>query len=118
MKMNIHLNNQQLIANLERALENMPGACERLMNRACMVVEAEAKNTAPRDSGTLVNSIKHEVEEQGVKTIGAIYSELDYAPYVHDGTSKMAGRPFLSKATITKRPEVVQVFTDFIDEVL
>jgi len=31
-------------------------------------------------------------------TIGAVTSEMPYSPYVHDGTRRMKGRPYLNNA--------------------
>lgn len=54
---------------------------EELTNAALMV-EAEAKQLCPRDTGLLADSITSEVED----TTAVIGTGIDYAPYVHQGT--------------------------------
>lgn len=118
MKMQIHLDDKEFIANLEKAMSRMPGRSEELMEDACKIVEAKAKDNCPVDSGVLAGSISHLVDNNGDTTDGYIYTEVEYAPYVHDGTSKMASRPFLSRATITERPKVVKVFKEFFEDLI
>ena len=45
-----------------------------------------------KDTGALMNSIAYAVEGGTVR----IGSALPYAAYVHDGTARMPGRPFLA----------------------
>lgn len=49
-----------------------------------------AKDNAPVDSGTLRDSI--EVDDTSV------FSTVDYAPLVHDGTAYQRGVPFIKRA--------------------
>lgn len=56
------------------------------MERACLVVEADSKKNCPVNDGILRDSITHAVEEDGETVIGYIGSNVDYAPYVHQGT--------------------------------
>ena len=53
---------------------------------ACLLVEKDAKKGCPVDMGQLRASITSEVDWDGGKIIGRIGSNLDYAPYVHQGT--------------------------------
>ena len=48
------------------------------------------------DTGTLMRSITF--EKVGGEDAILVGSPVEYAGYVHDGTSKMAGRPFLRDA--------------------
>lgn len=61
-----------------------------------MTAERHAKKDAPVDTGRLRNSIAHEV----VDSEAAVYigTNVEYAPYVELGTSRMAARPFLGPA--------------------
>lgn len=45
------------------------------------------------DTGNLLESIDYEVDEGDSRV--AIGTPVEYAPYVHDGTSRMGARPFL-----------------------
>ncbi len=50
------------------------------------------------DTGTLMRSITF--ERVGGEDAILVGSPVEYAVYVHDGTSKMAGRPFLRDAIL------------------
>lgn len=50
-----------------------------------------------RQTGALMSDVNHQVEAQGPDTV-TIGNSLEYAPYVHDGTYKMAGRAYLRDA--------------------
>lgn len=65
---------------------------EQAMNKACLVVENQAKKNADafRDTGDLTRSIKHKVEFEGNEITGVVYSELLYAPYREFGTGLFA----------------------------
>lgn len=52
------------------------------LKEACMLVERDAKINAPVDIGTLRDSITSEWDERE----GRIGTNLEYAPYVHQGT--------------------------------
>lgn len=53
---------------------------------ACLLLEREAKKNCPVDQGFLRASITHEVEVTGTAIMGYIGSNLEIAPYVHNGT--------------------------------
>ena len=50
-----------------------------------------------RRTGDLMRSIAYEVENSEKNTVD-VGSNLEYAPFVHEGTSRMAGRPYLRDA--------------------
>lgn len=56
------------------------------MEQACLVVEYDAKVDCPVDDGILRQSITHSVEEEQGKIVGYIGTNLEYAPYIHQGT--------------------------------
>ena len=60
-----------------------------------LVAEGAAKRICPVDTGRLRNSITHAFEDESSVAIG---TNVEYAPYVHNGTSRLAGRPFLVDA--------------------
>ena len=49
------------------------------------LAEKEAKKNAPVKTGTLRRSIRSEVEEKGLDTIGSLFSNLIYAPVIEFG---------------------------------
>lgn len=63
---------------------------ERVVSKAALLVEAEAKKKAPRDTGELANSITSKVETSGGEVTGTVFTPLFYAPYVEFGTGLFA----------------------------
>ena len=102
------------------------------------MVERDAKIICPANTGELRQSITHEVEG----TVGAVGSNLEYAPYVHQGTGIYAidgqGRkepwtnqdaegnwhttigqqpqPFLTIALDSNRNDIIKLFKKYIKE--
>lgn len=66
----------------------------------------QAQAATPVDTGTLRASIHIESVTSGGSSVTATVStggEADYAIYVHEGTYKMAGRPFMAQTLIENR---------------
>ena len=57
--------------------------------------ETYAKMMCPVDTGNLRNSITHAQYDEDTEVIG---TNVEYAPYVELGTSKMSARPYLRPA--------------------
>lgn len=109
---------------------------EALIN-SCLLVEAEAKELCPVDDGPLRQSITFEIVDDNT---GAVGTNVEYAPYVHQGTGIFAvngdGRkdpwsyqdaegkwhttkgqkpqPFLEKALDNKKKEIIKIFQEEI----
>lgn len=83
------------IEGLEEVLERLDNlidenTLEKALGQACAVVEASAKQLAPKDTGELRRSIASRVEQQGDDFVGIVYTPLEYAPYVEYGTGLFA----------------------------
>lgn len=76
------------IEKLQEKFEKMANGenTEKALQRACALVEAEAKKNAPKGTGELRRSITSKVEDDK----GIIYTPLEYAPYVEYGTGLFA----------------------------
>lgn len=128
------------IINLDKLnykLENLANLnISKALNRACLVVENEAKRLCPVDTGDLRSSITHEVNND----VGIVGTNKEYAPYVEFGTGIFASegngrdtpwsyqddkgewhttvgqkpQPFLETAIQTKKKLVIKVFNDEI----
>lgn len=61
----------------------------------------------PRKTSTLARSINHRVEKSGER--GIVGTNVNYARFVHDGTSKMAGRPYFQWALAASRDSIDQL---------
>ena len=59
---------------------------EQALNKACLIVENEAKKLCPVDTGQLRSSITHEVVEKE----GRVGTNVEYALYVEYGTGLFA----------------------------
>lgn len=137
--LNIQFDDSELQAGLEHLVaEQLPSALEAAMTKAAMKVEADAKKNCPAETGTLRQSITHTVEAEGDTVKGYVGSNLEYAPYVHQGTGIYAkdgnGRkdvpwtfydaktgdfvstkgieptPFLQDAVDTNRQQIIEFF--------
>ena len=76
---------------IENVLDRLEGIgdvenYQSALQKACLLVETEAVKTAPKDDGTLRNSITSKVEG----LTGVVYTPLEYAPYVEYGTGLFA----------------------------
>lgn len=63
-----------------------PSAVSAALQKACALVEREAKILAPKDNGDLRRSISSKVEGE----TGIVFTPLEYAPYVEFGTGLFA----------------------------
>lgn len=82
--------------NTEKVLSAFDAAVLRGLTAVGMTAEAHAKKEAPVDTGRLRNSIANAVDaDEKAVYIG---TNVEYAPYVELGTSRMAARPFLRPA--------------------
>ena len=77
----------EIIAAVEKATEKALEMCG-------MQGEGYAKRKCPVDTGNLRNSITHGVEDY----TAYIGTNVEYAPYVEYGTSRMKAQPFIRPA--------------------
>ena len=67
-----------------------PAQLRQSMDKCCAIVEASAKEKAPKDTGALRRSISSRVEETANGVEGVIFTPLEYAPYIEYGTGLFA----------------------------
>lgn len=77
--------------NLDKVLDKIEtlmdvAKIDAALGKACAIVEASAKQKAPKGDGTLRNSITSKVDNYE----GIVYTPLEYAPYVEYGTGLFA----------------------------
>ena len=90
---------------------NIDNVVERELKELATDIEKEAKRNTPVLTGHLRNSIESEVD--GLEA--NIGTDCYYAPFVHDGTYKMAARPFLDMAA----ESILDGFEDkLVDEIV
>ncbi len=125
--------------NIQKVInELLPEAIKEGLEAVGQFVENESKKNSPVDDGTLRASISHDVEDNTVY----IGSNVEYAPYVHQGTGIYAtdggGRqtpwtyqdakgkwhttkgqkpnPFLQKAVDQNMDKLVKPFENLLDK--
>lgn len=79
---------------IEEALEILEEKKQKIFEEWGLFGEGQAKIYCPVDTGRLRNSISHATEEDGM----VIGTNVEYAPYVELGTSRMDPQPFLAPA--------------------
>ena len=80
----------------QEVIRSKDDAIARALEMMGLQAEKYAKMEAPVDTGRLRNSLTHEV----AKNEDAVYigTNVEYAPYVEMGTSRMKARPYLKPA--------------------
>ena len=56
-------------------------------------VLAEAQRTCPRRDGDLARSLTYEIDVSGAEVVGTVYTDMPYAPYVHEGRGPVEAPP-------------------------
>lgn len=78
---------EEVITNINKFISStLPNATEEGMEKVCLFIEGEAKDRCPVGSGTLRASITYQIDSNQDKIVGYVGSNLDYAPFVHQGT--------------------------------
>lgn len=93
----------EITKSIERMANGMNGNIENVFKSVLSDIEKKAKYLAPVDTGMLRRSIYTRVLPpenygQGSKIEGVIYDPVNYAYFVHTGTRRMKGRPFITDA--------------------
>lgn len=80
------------------------------LQRIAHLVEGSGKQNAPVRTGTLRRSITSRVDSATTARVG---SNLEYAPYVHEGTKYMKAQPFLRDAIDQNRDGIERALQEF-----
>lgn len=80
------MSNEAFRSAMENATTTMIARAVENMNTACLVVERKAKVKCPVDMGILRGSMFSKVSLSGGRIVGRIGNQMEYAPYVHQGT--------------------------------
>lgn len=82
--------------NTDQVIEAMGLAIARALEAIGIEAESDAADICPVDTGRLRNSITHTIDEG--EQVAIIGTNVEYAQYVHNGTSTHAAQPFLTDA--------------------
>ena len=77
------------------------------------IVLDEAVSTAPIVTGALRDSLRSEVEKNKV----AIGSDVEYALFVHEGTSTQRKQPFLKDAFYNQSREILSAIEEIFSKI-
>ena len=83
---------------IDELLKSEEGPVGRWLAATAQSVTNEAKRMAPVDTGRLRASITWQLLRDGDGLFARVGTDVEYAYYVHEGTRRMAGRPFLEDA--------------------
>lgn len=98
-------NRKELEAELKKAVE-------RALEAVGLTAEAYAKLDCPVDTGRLRNSISHAVDVN--EEAAYIGTNVEYAPYVEYGTSRMKPQPYLKPAATEHGEEYTEIFEKYL----
>lgn len=74
------------------------GEVAKDLQRRALQVDRAAKGLCPVDTGRLRSSINNEIGQDGDGLVAIIGTNVEYAPYVELGTSRMEPQAFLLPA--------------------
>lgn len=83
---------------LRELFESPAGEVAKDLQRRALQVDRAAKQLCPVDTGRLRSSITNEIGQDGEGLVATIGTDVEYAPHVELGTSRMAAQPFLLPA--------------------
>ncbi|HIH03775.1 MAG TPA: hypothetical protein HA263_08005 [Methanoregulaceae archaeon] len=128
----VELTPEGLAAELRRRQKMIHDSMARKMETAALNVETVAKKYctpgespyegggklrgAPFDTGLMRANIGHDVVDLKIDIIGRVGNPIAYALPVHEGTSKMQGRPFITDAIRDERPRTDAILGSAVSE--
>ena len=92
--------------NTQNVLDALKSAIETSLEAVGLAAEGYAKGACPVDTGTLRDSITHTVDGNDAY----IGTNVEYAPYVEFGTSRMKAQEFLRPAAQDHASEYSEIF--------
>lgn len=94
--------------NARQIADAIDQALARALEEVGLVAEGYAKKACPVDTGRLRNSITHQVRPSEKSVY--IGTNVEYAPYVELGTSRMKPQPFLRPAAVDHEGTYKKIF--------
>lgn len=101
-----------ITSNADAFKDGLRDALPKILESWGIVAEGYAKLNCPVDTGRLRNSITHERDdEEGQVQIG---TNVEYAPYVEYGTSRMKAQPYLEPAILDNISEYQNIADEYL----
>lgn len=110
----IEIDFSEVEKNLEKLSNSLPDKFATAVKDACLLVETEAAEKAPVDTGYLKGSITNKVVKNGSKIEGYVYTPVEYAPHVELGTHKTKAKPFLYPALTENQSAIRKIFNEVL----
>ena len=139
----VHIDSSELLRDIDRIRDDIPELVRFAVERGALIIEGEAKERCPADTGRLRNSITTTSTDSGCDVGTNVY----YAPYIEYGTgihaengngrktpwnwqgdgekwggwhrtSGMPAQPFLRPALDSKKEEAIEEIRDSFAELL
>ena len=79
---------------------------QELVKETAYKIEADAKRLAPVDTGRLRASINTDIEQDGL--VAEIGTNVEYAEWVEDGTSKSPAQPYMKPAAFKNEEPFIE----------
>lgn len=92
----------------DEVIERLGIAIARALEAVGIQAESDAANLCPVDTGRLRNSITHTID--GGELAAYVGTNVEYALYVHEGTSRRKGQPFLTDAVNQNADDYRDIF--------
>ena len=108
----------QFQAELIASVPVLTEAVRAATKQAGFMIEAQAKQTCPFDTGNLQSSIQTETRDSGTRSGVVVGPFAHYGGYVEHGTRKMAPRPDLNPAFDHTVPKYMDALKRAIGEAL
>ena len=111
--MNVKINDnsaavkEQLNRNIEKALTEIGLKWQEIVTKEITDMKAV-------DTGRLRSSMTYEVDAPNKRTV--VGTNVEYAPYVHEGTSRMAARPFLKNSLLSYKDDYQEIVSKTLGE--
>lgn len=84
--MKVRFDADTFLRQMEAYAERKEAQIRAGLTKGCIEVQKKAMEKCPKDTTALRQSITYKVTMHGAKATGFVGSELEYAPYVHEGT--------------------------------
>jgi len=108
---------REVIGSLQRVADAIGGdGLMPALKAAALVVQNDAKERAPVLTGTLKRSIH--IEELPQDRAVAVGTDVEYAPYIEFGTSRMAAQPYLRPALDENHGAIQREFAEAVRDII
>ncbi|MEI6796615.1 MAG: HK97-gp10 family putative phage morphogenesis protein [Methanomassiliicoccales archaeon] len=98
----------ELAAKLQHLGEEVRTKAKEEIMTSALEIESRAKELCPVDTGRLRSSIRTDSSTEGEELGATVFTDVDYAPYIELGTSRMAAQPFLVPAVEQVAPQMIR----------